>query len=80
MQERKRVQITNLAEYFSMVEFNTFYCLNDLEQQVQKSNELIDFVMCTINDNRDAIFILKGVKIDERNVKVFHYQFKETVS
>ena len=36
--------------------------------------------MCTVNDNRDAIFTLKGVKIDERNVKVFHYQFKETVS
>lgn len=32
MKERKRVQITNLAEYFSMVEFNTFACLNDLEQ------------------------------------------------
>ena len=80
MKERKRVQITNLAEYFSMVEFNTFACLNDLEQQVQKSSELIDFVMCTVNDNRDAIFTLKGVKIDERNVKVFYYQFKETVS
>lgn len=80
MKERKRVQITNLAEYFSMVEFNTFACLNDLEQQVQKSSELIDFVLCTVNESRDAIFTLKGVKIDERNVKVFHYQFKETVS
>lgn len=80
MEERKRVQIINLSYYFNMVEFNTFACLNDLEEQVKKSSELIDFAMCTVNENRDAIFILKGVKIDDRNVKVFHYEFKECVS
>lgn len=80
MQERKRVQITNLSEYFEAVEFNTFACLYDLEKQVQNSSELIDWMLCSVNDNRDAVFTLKGVKVDHRDVKVFYYQFKETVS
>jgi hypothetical protein len=80
MKQKKRVQITNLSEYFEAVEFNTFTCLSELEKKVQQSEELIDWISCEVNSNRDAIFTLKGVKVDHRDVKVFYYQFNETVS
>jgi hypothetical protein len=76
---RKKVQVVNFKEFFEYVPFYSFCCLNDLENQVYKSDVILESVFCTVNDNRDALFSLKGVKVKDA-FTIFYYEFQETVA